>query len=114
MPIYEFSCEACGRQSSIFQRRIHSEVVALCPHCQSANLRRLISRFAVLRSVDDAFDDSALAGLDENDPAAMARWAHRMGEEMGDDLGSGFDDGLDELGAGGDPDDDFGGEGFAD
>lgn len=64
MPIYEYVCESCGRQSSVFQRRINADVAAVCPHCQGSSLRRLVSRFAVLRSVEDSFDDSALAGLD--------------------------------------------------
>jgi putative FmdB family regulatory protein len=95
MPIYEFVCESCGRQSSVFQRRITAEVRPSCPNCQSASMRRLISRFSVVRSTRDAFDDSALDGLDENDPEAMARWAGQMGGEMGD---GGFGGGLDDLG----------------
>jgi putative FmdB family regulatory protein len=105
MPIYEFVCKACGRKSSVFQRRISAEVAAVCPHCQSANLQRVVSQFAVLRSAASAFDDSGLAGLDENDPAAMERWARSMGEEMGGGLDSDFDDGF----GGGD---DFGGGDF--
>jgi putative FmdB family regulatory protein len=101
MPIYEFVCESCGRQLSVFQRRIGAELNPECPHCQSRALRRLISRFAVLRSVDDAFDDSALEGLDENDPRAMERWARQMGEELGEDLGADDED-LGGFGAGDD------------
>ena len=32
-------------------------------------------------------DPSNLSGLDENDPASMARWLKRMGSEMGDEFG---------------------------
>ena len=87
MPIYEFACEACGRESSVFQRSMNVAVSATCPHCQSGRLRRLISRFAVLRSTNDAFDDSDLAGLDSDDPEAMERWARGMGAEAGGDFG---------------------------
>jgi putative FmdB family regulatory protein len=107
MPIYEFVCTACGRRSSVFQRRITAELNAVCPHCHGADLRRLVSQFAVLRSSADAFDDSALAGLDENDPAAMERWARTMGEEMGGELGSDLDGGF-----GGGAFDDLGGDDF--
>ena len=66
-------------------------------------MRRLILRFSVVRSTQDAFDDSALDGLDESDPEAMARWASRMGDEMG---GGGFGDDLDDFGS----DDEMGGD----
>ena len=70
MPIYEFRCEACGRRVSIFQRSINAPFNAACPHCGGTNLRRLVSRFAVVRGEDallDGMDDeSLLAGIDEN------------------------------------------------
>jgi hypothetical protein len=31
-------------------------------------------------------DPSNLSGLDENDPASMARWLKRMGGELGEDV----------------------------
>ena len=31
-------------------------------------------------------DPSRLAGLDENDPASMARWMKSMSREMGEDI----------------------------
>jgi putative FmdB family regulatory protein len=96
MPIYEFRCNGCGCRSSIFQRRIGSEVSGVCPQCHGSDLQRLISQFAVLRSAADAFDDSAMAGLDADDPAAMERWARSMGEEMGGELGSGLDGAFDD------------------
>jgi len=107
MPIYEFLCRACGRRSSVLQRSIKAELHAACPHCQSPDLQKLVSQFAVLRSAGAAFDDSAMAGFDENDPAAMERWARSMGEEMGGDLDSGLaggfgNGGFEDLG-----DDDF-------
>jgi len=102
MPIYEFLCRACGRRSSVFQRSIRTELSAACPHCQSADVQKLVSQFAVLHSAGAAFDDSAMAGFDENDPAAMERWARSMGEEMGgdpDSLDDGFGGGgFDDLG----------------
>ena len=97
MPIYEYNCNSCGRQTSIFQRRIGVEIVAKCSDCGSGDLRRLISRFAVVRSASDAFDDSALDNLDPNDPQAMEHWARQMGDEMGPDFGE--ESGLDEFGS---------------
>lgn len=42
-------------------------------------------------------DPSALAGLDENDPKSIARWAKKMGQEMGEDLGEDWDQMVDEM-----------------
>jgi len=100
MPIYEFECNECGQRVSHFQRRIADTAAPACPRCRSQNLRRLVSRFAVVRSAEDSFDDSDLDGLDGDDPEAMARWARSMGDEIGEDLGSEFDAPLGGLGGG--------------
>ena len=62
----------------------------VCQHCGGKDLRKLVSRVAVLRSEESRMDSlenpSALAGLDESDPASMARWMKKMGQEMGEDF----------------------------
>lgn len=42
MPIYEYQCGACGHEAEVFQR-LSDEDETLCPECQSAEWRRLIS-----------------------------------------------------------------------
>ncbi len=73
----------------------------VCQHCGSKDVRKLVSRVAVLRSEEsrmDSLDDpSALAGLDENDPASMARWMKKMGKEMGEDAGPDFEQEIDQA-----------------
>ena len=44
MPIYEYECRACGHQ---FEAIIRVSDAAACPECQSADLERLVSLFAV-------------------------------------------------------------------
>ena len=101
MPVYEFQCNACGSPVSVFVRSMSSSVAGRCERCGSTDLRRLVSRFAVKRSGGgddfDPLDDSMLAGLDENDPRAMASWARRMQRETGEDLGPEFDEMVDRL-----------------
>jgi hypothetical protein len=46
-----------------------------------------------------------LADLDENDPQSMARWMRRMSQETGEDLGPEFDEVIDRLEAGENPED---------
>ena len=95
MPIYEYRCHDCKRRVSIFWRSFsdleNKDAVPRCPRCGGTNLRRLVSRVAVLRSEDSHLDDLAdpgmLSGLDEDDPKSMARWMRRMSRESGEDLG---------------------------
>ena len=109
MPIYEYRCNGCGRRVSVFQRSIQNESVAVCSHCGSHDLARLISRVAVVHSegsrLDDLASDAALADLDERDPRSLARWARRMGRDMGEELGPEFDEVVERLEAGEMPDD---------
>ncbi len=55
-------------------------------------MSRLISRVRVLRSeesrLENLADPSRWGGLDENDPASVARWMKKMSREMGEDLSS--------------------------
>jgi hypothetical protein len=70
-------------------------------------LTKLISRVAILRSeesrLESLADPSSLAGLDENDPSSLARWMRKMGSEVGEDLGGEFDEMVDRLEAGENP-----------
>lgn len=45
MPIYEFHCEKCGRDSEILVRS-SSWSGTKCPHCGSAKLDKKLSTFA--------------------------------------------------------------------
>jgi putative FmdB family regulatory protein len=114
MPIYEFRCQACGRRVSIFQRSISASLNAACPQCGGTDLRRLVSRFAVMRGEDallgEMDDDSLLAGVDENDPRSVAAWARKMGSRFGEDLGPEFDEMVERVEAGEMPDEEAGGE----
>jgi putative FmdB family regulatory protein len=111
MPIYEYRCAACRRRSSLFYHSFSAAERAepRCEHCGSADVSRLVSRVAVLKSeesrMDDLADDAALADVDENDPRSIARWARKMGEQLGEDVGDDFREMVDQLEAGEMPDD---------
>ncbi len=118
MPIYEFRCGRCRRRTSVFTRSIGGEVEAVCFHCGSNDMSRLISRVAVVRSEGDAFsnlDESSLADVDENDPRSMARWVRSMSRQMGEPLDAEAEADLDRMEAGEMPDDlgDGGDDAFA-
>lgn len=101
MPIYEYLCRACGRE---FSKLVLSEAdreSLSCPRCGGKDLERLMSRFRAVRSQESRLerlaDPSSLAGLDEKDPASVAKWAKKMGGELGEDMGEDFDQMVDEA-----------------
>ena len=53
--------------------------------------------------MEDMADDPSLAGLDTEDPKAMASAIRRMADEMGEDLGPEVSEALSRLEAGEDP-----------
>jgi putative FmdB family regulatory protein len=109
MPIYEYGCYDCHKRVNVFFRSFAEATTkqAACPRCGGGNLKRLISKVAVLRSeesrMESLADPSSMAGLDENDPKSMARWMRQMSSEMGEDLGPEFNEVVDRLEAGEDP-----------
>lgn len=111
MPIYEYTCRACGARVSLFFRSISSVTDPKCDRCGSGDLDRLMSRVTVLRAAGDLSsldDDGMMSGFDENDPRAMAAWARRMRQEMGDEGGPEMDEMIDRLERGESLDGDFG------
>jgi putative FmdB family regulatory protein len=120
MPIYEYRCRDCRRKSAFVTLSVGAAYEAVCQHCGSRAMDKLVSRVAIGRSeesrMDSLADPSALAGLDENDPKSMARWMKKMGQEMGEDAGENFEEDIDQAmaGAEGGPDGDEGGAGGMD
>ena len=113
MPIYEYECQGCRRRVSLLVRSLAGHTSPRCPRCGSAELSRLMSRFATVKSEDarlESLADPAQYGdLDENDPKSVGRFMKRMGQEMGEDLGEDLDAAMDEAMA--EEDGDGGGEG---
>jgi putative FmdB family regulatory protein len=62
MPVYEYRCQDCGQLSSALLWR-YSDPDPPCPGCGSAQVSRLVSRFATVRSGDGGGDD--LGGGDD-------------------------------------------------
>jgi len=93
MPIYEYRCEGCGRAVSVITLKASDRGEGVCSHCGSTDLKRMVSRFAMVRSeeqrLESLMDPSSLGSLDENDPSSMARWMKKAGREMGEDFNDG-------------------------
>lgn len=107
MPIYEYRCPACRYYLSQLVRTYGAPALA-CPRCGASAMDKLVSRVYTMRSeesrLDDMADPSSFAGVDENDPRSMARWARRMGEQVGEELGDEWHEMVDRMEAGEMPD----------
>jgi len=126
MPIYEYRCGSCKRRVSIFFRSFSdTDKTSQCPNCGSANLTRLVSRVATVKSeearLEAMSDPSAFGDVDEKDPKSMARFMRKMGDQMGgEELGPEFNEMVDRLEAGENPEEieksmpGLGGEGAGD
>ncbi len=104
MPIYEYRCTSCQRRFSQLVRGFEQTAAPECPICHSADVRRLISRFAVVRGEDshleELADSSTMGGFDENDPVSIARYARKMGQELGEEMPPEFEEVVDRLESG--------------
>ena len=109
MPIYEYYCLDCRKRVNVFFRTFRAAETesATCPSCNSANLHRLMSRVRVMKSEDsrmeDLADPSLMAGLESEDPRALASFMRRMSDETGEPLDSEMNEVIGRLEAGESP-----------
>ena len=105
MPIYEYRCKTCRKKTTalVLSRERAGDV--RCKHCGGADLEKLWSRFASPKSeearIDAMADDDAFAGVDENDPASVARAMKKMSQARGEDVGDDIEAAMNEEMAGG-------------
>ncbi len=102
MPIYEYECAKCHRSTSVLTMRVSEKADAVCRHCGSDKLSRLMSRFAMPKSeearMEALSDPSAFGDLDENDPKSVAKVMRKLGKEMGDEMaGPEMDQAIEEM-----------------
>ena len=97
MPLYEFKCKECNKKFTVLCAISKRDEEKKCQHCKSSSTYRLVSKFKMVRSeeqiLESLADPSKLSGLDENDPASMARWAKKMARDMGENM----DDEIDAM-----------------
>jgi putative FmdB family regulatory protein len=101
MPIFEYRCGDCRRRFSLLVGVVAGTTEMRCPRCGGEQLQKLISRFASLRSEEDALDDLADPSRmgDMDDPKQMMQWMKRVGREMGEDMGDDFEELVEEAAA---------------
>ena len=47
MPLYEFACDACGKEFEELFRSVTERRRPKCPHCKSGNVHKVFSTFAL-------------------------------------------------------------------
>ncbi len=107
MPTYDYRCLNCKKRFSVFLTYAeYGQKPVKCPHCSSEAVRRRIGRIRFARSEESRLENMAdpgnLDGIDE-DPRALGRMMRKMSSEMGEEMGPEFDEVLDRLEAGQDP-----------
>ncbi len=108
MPSYDYRCDNCSKRSAIYQTyEEYGDSKVKCPHCGSEDLHRIIGRIRIAKSEDsrleDLSDPSSWGDFDENDPKSMAKMMRKMGNELGEDMPVEFDEVVDRLESGEDP-----------
>ncbi len=108
MPSYDYRCTNCNKRSVIYQPyEEYGKTPVECPHCGGKDLHRIIGRIRIAKSEDsrleDLSDPSSWGDFDENDPKSMAKMMRKMGNELGEDMPAEFDEVVDRLEAGDDP-----------
>ena len=104
MPIYEYICDDCQEQVNLFFRSFAEvetkEVV--CATCGGTNLRRFISKVAVVHAEGSRQGTqaapSSLSSSDKSDPKSLARSMREMSQ--GKDFGTEFKEVAGRLEAG--------------
>lgn len=107
MPIYQYKCLKCRKRFEVYlSYDEYGNRAVSCPHCESAEVQRLISRIRFARSeesrLENLADPSALEGL-EDDPQALGSMMRKMSSEMGEEMGPEFDEVIDRLESGQSP-----------
>jgi len=101
LPIYEYTCQVCGRQFQYLVLNKEDEESLRCPGCDGRDLKKLISR-----AVFHVSDQDRLSTYDPNAPKDDAFYkdtrniglhAKKRARQMGVDLGSDFESKLDRL-----------------
>jgi putative FmdB family regulatory protein len=105
MPIYEYRCQACGKdQSLLFLTQQEAATQPCCQYCGARRLTRLLSRFAYHQAEAARLKDfDTSAPRDESfyrDSRNVGLWAKKRAQEMGVDLGPQFEETVDKARSG--------------
>ncbi len=109
MPIYPYRCLDCRKRFEIVMSYSeYGTIPVVCTSCGSENVQRRISRIRIAKSEDSRLESLSdldnFEGLDD-DPRALGQMMRKMSREMGEDIGPEFNEVIDRLEAGQNPED---------
>jgi putative FmdB family regulatory protein len=87
MPIYEYACPNCDRRVSIFLRMADAASNPACPVCSKSGLTRIISSFAIHKSIGTIYEESDDSGPFQSkdyykDPRNIGRHLEKKFKDM--------------------------------
>lgn len=105
MPIYEYHCQACGKdQSVLFLSQREATSRPRCKYCDARRLTRVLSRFSYHQTETARLQDfDTNAPRDESfykDSRNVGLWAKKRAQELGTDLGSQFEETVEKARSG--------------
>jgi putative FmdB family regulatory protein len=111
MPLYEYQCRECGGINTALILKPQEEENLLCGNCQSQELVRILSRFALHKTeaqrVDEFDPRSQRNDSFYKDDRNVGLWAKKRMKQLGVDLGPSFDETVEKARSGKLPDGDF-------
>jgi putative FmdB family regulatory protein len=109
VPAYDYRCNACNRRF-VLKYKTYAEydsATKTCVHCGSQNVRRYMTTVGIARSETSRFDslddDRLINELESADPSTLGRYMRRVADEAGEDLGQEFNEVVERLERGEDP-----------
>jgi putative FmdB family regulatory protein len=106
MPTYDYRCNQCGRKFALFYKSYKDYEAAethTCPHCQSIDVTRRISRVAIAQPARDLSNLSAnemLSVMDGGNSREVGKMFQQVADSTGEDLGASFNDAARRLSSG--------------
>jgi putative FmdB family regulatory protein len=99
MPIYEYVCKNCSQKIAIFHRSFGRGGELTCLYCKESDLTRILSSFAVHKSVSSLHEESGEPGRGQSpdyykDPRNIGRHLEKKFQDMNVEVPSEIKDSI--------------------
>ncbi|MEO8612494.1 MAG: FmdB family zinc ribbon protein [Chloroflexota bacterium] len=98
MPTYDYRCNHCGRKFALFYKSYkdyETSTSHICPHCQSTDVTRRISRVAIAqptRDLSNLSSNDMLSVLDGGNSREVGKMFQQVADSTGENLGDNFNE----------------------
>lgn len=104
LPTYPFRCPNCGYQTEVFEHHYDDLEPPGCEECGNTGMNRVYTSFSTGSSSQDTSSESLPGSMNKQDPRDMARSISRRYQSMGQDPGRAFNEAVDRIEKGENPD----------